>query len=29
MLVPLELTPYFRWANSGPSTMRVFLPRAL
>ena len=27
--VPLELTPYFRWANSGPSTMRVFLPRAL
>ncbi|MEN0084425.1 MAG: beta-L-arabinofuranosidase domain-containing protein [Leifsonia sp.] len=25
---PLQLEPYFRWANHGPSTMRVFLPRA-
>lgn len=25
---PLRLEPYFRWANHGPSTMRVFLPRA-
>lgn len=24
----LRLEPYFRWANHGPSTMRVFLPRA-
>jgi DUF1680 family protein len=24
----IDLKPYFRWANSGPSTMRVFLPRA-
>lgn len=23
----LELKPYFAWANNGPSTMRVFLPR--
>jgi DUF1680 family protein len=24
----LWLEPYFRWANHGPSTMRVFLPRS-
>jgi len=24
----VELLPYYRWANRGPSTMRVFIPRA-
>ena len=24
----VELIPYYRWANRGPSTMRVFIPRA-
>ena len=23
----VELLPYYRWANRGPSTMRVFIPR--
>jgi DUF1680 family protein len=24
----VDLIPYYRWANRGPSTMRVFIPRA-
>ncbi len=24
----IDLLPYYRWANRGPSTMRVFIPRA-
>lgn len=26
--VPLRATPYFAWANHGPSSMRVWIPRA-
>ncbi|ETJ45372.1 hypothetical protein Q604_UNBC00628G0002, partial [human gut metagenome] len=25
---PLPLIPYYSWANRGPATMRVWLPRA-